>query len=92
MERLVFGTKIVIDENGKAKTLINIEQVNDVDINLLSRMVKVAKQNEAKYQKEIDAYLSSNGLNPLNDDLEDDAEQDQEDNAHASETADSAEQ
>lgn len=55
-------------------------------------MVKVAKQNEAKYQKEIDAYLSSNGLNPLNDDLEDDAEQDQEDNAHAGETADSAEQ
>ena len=61
MERLEFVTRVAIDENGKVSSKLDIEKASKVDIDLLSRMLKVTKQNEVRYQGEVDKFLISNG-------------------------------
>lgn len=64
MEKLELNTKIVVDENGCVTTLTDVDG-KGCDLDLLTILLKVAKQNEGNYQKKVDSYRISKGLKPF---------------------------
>lgn len=59
MNRLELVSRVIIDENGKVDTTLDIEDAKGVEIDLLSLIMRTVKQNEAKYQKVVDSYLKN---------------------------------
>ena len=69
MERLELSTKIVVEENGCVTTQTDIDG-KGCDLDLLTILLKLAKQNEDNYKKKVDSYRISKGLKAFSENLE----------------------